>query len=162
MTSDTDDIFFLEYMPKTGDIVLDVGAGVGEEVTRLSKLVGPPGIIVSIEAHPKTLSWLARLCEANALKNVRLLQLAIVDYQKMNIEGAELPALEGMGLTLGITRHVCISCHDYMADAGGDHATRTKDGVRRILEERGFTISARPNDPRPWVRDYLYGTRPVH
>jgi len=30
--------------------------------------------------------------------------------------------------------------------------------VRAFLEEHGFAVVSRPADPRPYVRDYLYGT----
>ncbi len=39
------------YTPGQGDVVFDVGAGVGSETLLFSRLVGHPGASVSIEAH---------------------------------------------------------------------------------------------------------------
>src|SRR5262245_17949949 len=35
------DIFFHDYVPRRGDVVLDLGAGNGEELSRISQAVGP-------------------------------------------------------------------------------------------------------------------------
>jgi len=89
---------------------------------------------------------------------VQDLGLERVDFLKMNIEGAERPALRGMRATLPRVAHACISCHDFLADAGGDPATRTSADVRALLTAAGMTVEDR-RDPRPWVADYLYGSR---
>lgn len=82
-----------------------------------------------------------------------------VDLLKMNIEGAELMALRGFS-RLASVRHVVIACHDYRAAEGrGSDAMRTNAAVRSLLEEAGFDIFSRDDDPRPWVRDYVYGRR---
>jgi hypothetical protein len=77
----------------------------------------------------------------------------------MNIEGGEWPALCGASATLAVTRHVCISCHDYMADREGDASLRTRDKVSRLLEAAGFELNSRRSDDRLEVPDYVYGTR---
>jgi hypothetical protein len=74
----------------------------------------------------------------------------------MNIEGAERQAIQGMGTVLANTRHVCISCHDFLADDGGPEELRTKDFVRDFLVERGFRVITRDDAPDPWTRDYVY------
>ena len=48
----TADIFFHTYTPGPGDVVVDVGAGVGTEVLSLSERVGARGRVVAIEASP--------------------------------------------------------------------------------------------------------------
>lgn len=81
-----------------------------------------------------------------------------VDFLKMNIEGAELQALAGFEHGLEKTGHVAIACHDFLAAEGrATQAMRTKSGVRSFLGTRGFTLQTRDTDPRPWIRDYLYG-----
>lgn len=86
--------------------------------------------------------------------------IGAVDLLKMNIEGAEFPALRGATNLLRRTRNVAISCHDFVADEEPGHEMmRTGAPVRRLLEEHGFSLIARADDPRPFVRGYLYGTR---
>jgi FkbM family methyltransferase len=202
-TAQAREIFLHGYTPSAGDVVLDVGAGIGAETLLFSRLVGPSGRVVSIEAHPRTYERLERLCRVNRLTNVVPLRLAVsdsdgavtisdrgshlrntmvadeadaiqvparrldtiaselgithVDFLKMNIEGAERPALQGLGALVDGTRHVCISCHDFLADDGGSDDLRTKAFVRNFLRAHGFGVTGRDDAPDPWTRDYLYG-----
>lgn len=192
------------YTPEEGDVVFDVGAGVGAETLLFSRLVGASGRIVSIEAHPRTYGRVVELCNANGLANVTPLQVAAsesdgtatitdlanhvrnttlaaapngievparrletiaksldirhIDLLKVNIEGAEVSALRGLGPLLGQTRHVCIACHDFLADEGGADTLRTKAAVRDLLVRHGFDVRTRDDAPDPWTRDYVYGT----
>lgn len=73
----TRDEFLYKYAPVKGDVVIDVGAGVGGEILTLSKLVGAEGYVLAIEAHPKTYKCLKRMCELNELTNVHCLQVAV-------------------------------------------------------------------------------------
>jgi FkbM family methyltransferase len=73
----TRDHFLYGYQPRTGETVFDVGAGVGGEVRLFSRLVGPAGRVVSIEAHPGTFRLLTRTVALNGLTNVTALQLAV-------------------------------------------------------------------------------------
>ena len=75
-----------------------------------------------------------------------------IDLLKMNIEGAEAAALAGTGALLARTRHVCISCHDFLG-------VPTKDAVLGFLSEHGFDVRTRDDAPEPWTRDYVYGAR---
>jgi FkbM family methyltransferase len=197
-------VLLYEYVPKAGDVVFDVGAGVGDTTILFSKLVGPTGRVVAIEAHPETYGWLLRLCCRNDLTNVTALQIALsdsdgevsisdddllsntvldqeyhevaitvharrlddvavemgietIDFLKMNIEGAERLALPGMENMIRKTRHVCISCHDFMADRGGSDQMRTKAFVSDFLSRRGFSLTQR-DDAVDWSRSYVYGT----
>jgi FkbM family methyltransferase len=83
----------------------------------------------------------------------------VVDLIKLNIEGAETAALRGLGARLPEIRRLVISCHDFVADQGGDASFRTSADVRALLEAAAFEIESRPGDPRAWVRDYLYATQ---
>lgn len=67
------------YLPKEGDIVIDLGAGIGEETISFSRLVGITGKVFSIEAHPSTASILEYACAINKLNNVKVNNLAIAD-----------------------------------------------------------------------------------
>jgi FkbM family methyltransferase len=198
------DTAFYVYTPDRGDVVFDVGAGVGAETLLFSRLVGASGRVVSIEAHPRTYGRVVELCKANGLANVTPLQVAAaesdgtttisdlanhvrnttvadarngievparrletiaksleiahIDLLKMNIEGAEVSALRGLGSLLAKTRYVCIACHDFLADEGVAETLRTKAAVRELLVEHGFDIQTRDDAPDPWTRDYVYGT----
>ena len=77
-----------------------------------------------------------------------------IDFMKMNIEGAEVLALNGARRTLTKTKNLCICCHDFL---GAD--TRTKDDVCKILTAAGFTISFADPEAPPYERDFVYGTK---
>ena len=202
-TAEARDIFLHGYEPREGDVVVDVGAGVGAETLLFSRLVGASGRVVALEAHPRTFERLELLCRLNGLANVVPLQVAAsdadgtlsisdaeehvantilgvgergidvparplddvaaelgltrVDLLKLNIEGAERAALAGMTELVERTRHVCISCHDFLAERGGPEELRTKSFVREFLLERGFALTSRDDAPDPWTRDYVYG-----
>ncbi|MGR3615868.1 MAG: FkbM family methyltransferase [Paracoccaceae bacterium] len=81
---------------------------------------------------------------------------------KMNIEGAERFAIQGMSAAREITRYLVISCHDFIADRNGlsADALRTREEVLDTLSDWGWTIARRKGDPRPWVRDYIYAQNP--
>jgi FkbM family methyltransferase len=201
-TAQAREMCLYEYIPQAGDVVFDIGAGVGAEMLLFSRLVGPSGRVVSVEAHPRTYRRLLDLCKANGLPNVTPLQVAVsdadgavaisdldhhlrntvleadgagievparridtlagelgidrIDLLKMNIEGAERQAIQGMGGVLATTRHVCISCHDFLANDGGPEELRTKSFVHDFLVERGFRVITRDEAPESWTRDYLY------
>jgi FkbM family methyltransferase len=65
------------YKPKTGDVVIDIGAGLGEETLVFSKLVGDSGSVFSIEANPEVFGVLKSIVSLNNLKNVRLYNNAV-------------------------------------------------------------------------------------
>ena len=190
--------------PQSGDTIIDVGAGIGEDALVFSKLVGPSGRVIAIEAHPNTFACLKGTIERSGLTNVVAVQCAIadregtltmsddsehlansmlktgggvevpaktldallvelgidqVDLLKMNIEGAERPAMAGMTGSAPRIRTVAISCHDLVADAGGGDEFRTRDFVRPALEAMGYVVRQRAEAAHPWLRDTLFGTR---
>ena len=197
----------LTYHPKPGDVVIDVGAGMGSDVFFFSSAVGEEGKVLAIEANPNTYTLLAKLCKWNGLRNVVCRQVAVVDspkqvmiedgdfheanamatgpsavgsvpvkgvrlddlaaeegltridFIKMNIEGAETLALQGMGEVLARTRHVCIACHDFRADRGEGEGFRTRAQVEQVLGKLGFQVL--PMDPTksPGIRDHVHAFR---
>ena len=212
MFQKTSDLYCHAYRPKPGDIVVDVGAGRGEDVLLFSELVGFNGRVVAIEADPFSYDLLVRLCRQNNLSNVTPLNLAVVDharkvsievgngadsetwYQhsilessgagttvqvdgktldliceeqklrrvdflKMNIEGAEKLAVQGMPQTLASTSNICICCHDFRADRGHGEWFRSREQVILVLLAAGFELALRGSDPRDFVRDGIYGKR---
>ena len=83
-----------------------------------------------------------------------------VDLLKMNIEGAELAVLEASFDALKSVRHLAVSCHDFLADGPEPDWRRTFAPVTGLLREAGYVVRTRPDDPRPWVRNYAYASRP--
>ncbi len=194
------------YSPQPGDVVVDVGAGVGWDTIVFSRALGEKGLVLAVEAHPTTFRLLKAQCKWARLANVRAYQVAVmdrhctvsiddspdhesnsvslepaggrrlgnvpgismddlcaregitrIDFLKMNIEGAERVAIQGMGETIRHTRHICIACHDFRSDNGEVFSTRAL--VVDYLRGHGFEITVRGQDPRPYVRDHVHGVR---
>jgi FkbM family methyltransferase len=80
-----------------------------------------------------------------------------VDFLKMNIEGAERYALGGAADVLRRTRHVCIACHDFLAER--DPRLATKALVVELLHDHGFDVVLREQHALPWIRDHVHGIR---
>jgi FkbM family methyltransferase len=68
--------FLQSYKPKSGDTVIDVGAGIGDDAIFFSRQVGPDGIVIAIEANPDTFKCMLKTVSSNNLKNVICLNLA--------------------------------------------------------------------------------------
>jgi FkbM family methyltransferase len=58
------------FLPKQGDIVVDIGAHIGHYTLIASKRVGTNGKVVAIEAHPGNFEMLNRNIKLNRLTNV--------------------------------------------------------------------------------------------
>lgn len=198
------DAYFDRYEPRSGDIVMHIGAGAGWEAHLLSSLVGPTGHVYLIEAHPGTYEWLERRVRVGGLRNATPIMVAVtdrkgtvtisdsdrhqlnrivdgpglevpsdtiadlmsdhgldhIDLVMINIEGAERDAVNGIGDSAQNIRHMAVSCHDFLADRGGDDSTRTRDDVMAKLAAYGFDVTVRDqNDPRDWIRGYVYAGR---
>jgi hypothetical protein len=82
-----------------------------------------------------------------------------VDFLKMNIEGAEAKAPEGMQRSFGIIRALCISCHDFRANQGDGEQFRTKALVQAAVKAAGFRTISRDKDPLPYVADQVNAVR---
>ena len=196
-------VFFWGYRPRAGDVIVDVGAGVGEEALTFSRAVGERGRVIPIEAHPETFRCLQKLMQYNRLENVTAIQRAVsepscelatiedgkhylrnrlggrrgipvtattldelhqklglgrIQFLKMNIEGAERFAIRGMREILRQTETLCVCCHDFLAEAGGEDSLRTKGLVVEFLRECGFRVVRRPEpNLAPYVRDQVWG-----
>jgi FkbM family methyltransferase len=76
---DANDYWFHVYKPGPGDVIVDIGAGRGEDVFAFSRAAGPQGRVIAIEPHPATFQVLGRFCEWNRLANVTTVNCACVD-----------------------------------------------------------------------------------
>ena len=65
------------YRPSEGDMVVDVGAGIGEDAVVFGKLTGSAGRVIAIEAHPGTFAALRATVGRSGLTNVTPVQRAI-------------------------------------------------------------------------------------
>lgn len=83
-----------------------------------------------------------------------------IDLLTMNIEGAEREAIKGLADAATSVRRMAISCHDFLADRGGDDSLRTREEVVEMLVGYGFDVEPREqDDPRDWIRGYVYAER---
>ena len=204
---DAADYWFHVYKPNPGDVIVDIGAGRGEDVFAFSEAVGPTGTVWAIEAHPGSYRLLERFCLKNGLSNVRLLNCAAmnrrgtlqiqtmavwesnfvyegpatptshvvealrfdevcerhgidrIDFLKMNIEGAERFALPGMPESLRRARFACIAAHDFRAARGEGVEFKTHDFVLKTLQNAGFSLVLRSDDPRYYVKEHIHRFR---
>jgi FkbM family methyltransferase len=73
-----DEAFLRRYL-RESDIVVDVGANVGNFGLMAASVVGPKGKIYCIEAHPRTYGFLTENVALNRRSNVFLFNLALGD-----------------------------------------------------------------------------------
>jgi FkbM family methyltransferase len=114
------DVFFQEYIPSAGDVVMDIGAGIGWELNLFSRLVGENGHVYAIEADPDNFRCLRGRQELNHLVNVTPIQAAVTDKA-----GEAIISSEGF--------------HEshHLIDEGPGHTVRTLT-VDDLVIERGI------------------------
>ncbi len=71
--------WYLFYKPAKGDVILDIGAGMGEDTILFAASVGDAGLVYSFEAHPMTAVCLAKTIEHSKLSNAVPVHAAIYD-----------------------------------------------------------------------------------
>jgi FkbM family methyltransferase len=71
--------FLWGYKPRKGDVVVDIGAGVGEEALMFSRDVGEQGKVICIEGHPRTFGCLEKVIQYNQLANVTAVHLLVTE-----------------------------------------------------------------------------------
>lgn len=78
-SSDTKEYWLQHYRPQEGDVIVDVGAGRGEDTVAFSRSVGKSGRVIAIEAHPLSFAILKKFCALNQLANVTPIHIALMD-----------------------------------------------------------------------------------
>jgi len=68
---------FLSTVSRTGDTVVDVGANIGVLSLLVSRILGPSGFVLAIEAHPRTYLALVKSLKMNHVSNVKPLNIAV-------------------------------------------------------------------------------------
>jgi len=101
------------YRPKSGDCVVDVGAGIGTEVYPVARLVGPSGRVIAIEAMPAVAQCLQWTVTTNRFDFVTVHQVAASDGPGVIDISAHLEAHESnsvlpndLFLSPGLTQQV--------------------------------------------------------
>lgn len=61
--------WFIEYEPRPGDVILDIGAEVGTDTVAFADAVGPNGRVIAVEAHPVAFRLLQRTVELSRLQD---------------------------------------------------------------------------------------------
>jgi FkbM family methyltransferase len=74
----TRDYFLPFYTPKSSDVIIDVGAGIGEEMLVLADRVRT---YIAIEAHPVTFRCLQKTRSLSGLDNAECLHVAVADKE---------------------------------------------------------------------------------
>lgn len=78
-SSTTREYWLQHYRPQEGDVIVDVGAGRGEDTVAFSRGVGKTGRVIAVEAHPLSFAILKKFCALNRLSNVTPLHVALMD-----------------------------------------------------------------------------------
>lgn len=156
-------VIAIEAVPETYRMLLStIRANKLANVVPIPKAVSDkPGLIrISTDksAEANFISDTGELVESDTLDNM-LAQYERIDLLKMNIEGAERLAINGMDRTINKTRHIAIACHDFVANEKRNEWFRTKDLVCSYLTSRGFTYVIRSDDPREYVRWHVHASR---
>lgn len=190
-------LFTKNYSPKEGDIIMDVGSGVGAELCAFSSAVGSSGHVYAIEADPDLYKKNLKVVEIMGLTNVTCINAAVMekagtinigrfspggldssihvkgstnvitvdsksiddimqehnlsslDYIKINIEGAEVNALQGVS-DLSKIKNWCISTHDFCR-------IPTKNFVVNFFNSRGILVEIHEEVPgQAWKGGYVY------
>lgn len=77
------DLFFFNYTPKNGDIIVNLGAENGSEIPQFCKCVGSTGRVYAIEADPNCCRRLEKLKKILRLKNLIIIQSAVGSSEKI-------------------------------------------------------------------------------
>lgn len=77
--AETREFWLQHYQPREGDVVVDVGAGRGEDTSTFSRAVGSTGRVIAIEAHPLSFAMLKSFCRLNHLSNVTAFHVALME-----------------------------------------------------------------------------------
>jgi FkbM family methyltransferase len=75
--------YFKYYKINPDDVIIDVGAGIGNDVFAIKRYFDVPFQLYAFEAHPTTFSMLKNMVKMNNFHNVKLFQYAICEVSKL-------------------------------------------------------------------------------
>jgi len=75
------DLWCLLYNPKKGDVIFDIGAGIGSETVFFSKKIGKFGRLFSVEAHPVIFQYLKKTIKLNNFRQTIPINLALCNKE---------------------------------------------------------------------------------
>jgi FkbM family methyltransferase len=146
------DVFFQEYEPGSGDVVVDVGAGTGTELNLFSEAVGPAGHVYAIEADPRTFQWLSRRKGLNKLPNVTLIHAAAADRPGEVLISSAGPHETHRIVDVGPGHRVAATALDELA---AQHGIRRIDLLKINVEGAERLVLAGMNDSSSLVRNIV-------
>jgi FkbM family methyltransferase len=132
---DTVDVFLHGYTPKAGDVVVDVGAGVGEEIPTFSRLVGRTGRVIAVEANPRAVDLLRRNIRRWRLRNVTVVQAAMAGeagIRRITDDGA---SRENRVVTVGGVEVQAVTFSGLLDEAGIDRVDLLKMNIEGAERE---------------------------
>jgi FkbM family methyltransferase len=144
---------------KPNSVAYDVGTSYGYHTLFLSRLVGPQGVVVGFEPHPRDYGLLVRNLEANKLRNVRPVQVAVTassgwaDFATFSYPGVSHILTERTPEDAKVVRVAAVSLDDFVfaqgyqapdfikidVEGGEDGVLR---GAERLLREHRPVIVA--------------------
>lgn len=128
--ADAADVALHLYDPAPGDVVFDVGAGVGHETWLLSPLVGPSGHIFAVEANPRVYECLVEMVRRNRLQNVTPVHVAAADRNGTTVIADSQDHLANSVVATSTGVEVPAARIDDLASAWGvEHATFVKMNI---------------------------------
>lgn len=85
------DVYEQHYIPRSGDIIFDIGSHIGIFTLKASKLVGPTGCVYAFEPEPMNFTILRQNISLNNARNVRIFNKAIssqIETLRLNVDSS--------------------------------------------------------------------------
>jgi len=95
-----------DYVPRQGDVVVDCGAFVGLYASRVARMIGSSGLLISLEPNPVNFKYLLESIRMSNCTNVLPIQVALSDFEglsRLTVDDDRLPSSTG---TLEAQRYV--------------------------------------------------------
>ena len=172
---DSRDYWFYRYKPKSEDVIIDIGAGSGKDLGLFSKSVGSKGVVVAVEAHPRTFERLRKTSEYNKFKNVVLRHCAVTEKRgKVSIEDTLNDEENAISLTQNQSDILVdsITIDELCSEAGIDRVNFLKMniegaeqsailGMKEIIKHTDFATIACHDFRAIAVNDHRFRTREI-